>query len=108
MHEGTPRASEQSPARRRRAMVLLALMALGLVAGACSADAARGDEHAIAGDVSTLEWIRNRIPLDDAAASGVDDELRYLDAASEAGELKAAASAAARLRDALATVLPAA
>jgi hypothetical protein len=62
------------------------------------ADAASGDLGSAVGDVATLGWIRDRIALDPSEARSVDDALRFLGAAVEAGELRAAAAAAARLR----------
>jgi hypothetical protein len=71
------------------------------------ADAAAGKRDAVVGDVATLDWIRDRIPLAGADARGIDDQLRSLEGSAEAGELTAASDAAARLRDTLAGLKPA-
>jgi hypothetical protein len=62
-------------------------------------DAAAGDRHAVLGDAATLAWIRDRLPFGVAQANMVDDQLRYIGAAAEAGELATASEAAARLRE---------
>jgi hypothetical protein len=69
------------------------------------ADAASGDQGSALGDVATMGWIRDRIALE-ASDGSVDDALRVLEAAVEAGELKAAAAAAARLRGTAAELTP--
>ena len=61
-------------------------------------DARSGDRSAVVGDVTTLGWIRDRIPLDNAEAGIIDDALRSLEGQAEAGELGAASAAAVRLR----------
>lgn len=68
------------------------------------ADAAARDSAAVVGDVTTLDWIRDRIPLAAADARRIDDELRSLEAAAESGELKAASAAAERLRGTIAAL----
>lgn len=65
-------------------------------------DAAAGDVAAVTGDVTTLEWIRDRLRLAGAVARRIDDQLRYLAAAAEAEELEAVTGAAERLRETLA------
>jgi hypothetical protein len=71
-------------------------------------DAAAGDEAAVAGDVTTLEWIRDRVAhaLDGSATRRIDAELRYLRATADAEELAAATEAAARLRETLTGLEP--
>jgi hypothetical protein len=69
-------------------------------------DAASGDQGSALGDVATVGWIRDRIALEASDGRGVDDALRVLEAAVEAGELKAAAAAAARLRGTVAELTP--
>jgi hypothetical protein len=61
------------------------------------ADAAAGDAAAVKGDVTTLAWIRDRIPFDRAAGDRIDDRLRLLRAVADAGELEVATVQAARL-----------
>lgn len=60
-------------------------------------DARAGYRAGVIGDVSTLRWIRDRLMLDETTARAVDDDLRFLEAAAEAGELSAVISAAARM-----------
>ncbi len=67
-------------------------------------DAARRNEAAVLGDVTTLEWIRDRIALGALDASRIDDQLRYLRAAAEAEEFQVLVEDAVRLRKALAAV----
>ena len=62
-------------------------------------DANAGDTAAVRGDVATLGWIRDRVPLATSDANRIDDQLRFLDAAAQAGQLQPAADAAARLRE---------
>jgi hypothetical protein len=69
-------------------------------------DAAAGHPAAVGGDVATLRWIRDRISIGSAGASRVDDQLRYLGFASEAGELKNVRDGAARLLETLAGLRP--
>jgi hypothetical protein len=52
-------------------------------------DAAAGDAAAVTGDVTVLDWIRDRLTLGKADARLIDDQLRYLEAAAEAEELEA-------------------
>jgi hypothetical protein len=70
--------------------------------------ATSGDQAQTVGDVRTLGWIRDRIELDAPDARRVDDDLRFLGAAAEAGELRAVASATARLRELAAGLIPSA
>src|SRR5262249_50630881 len=62
-------------------------------------DAAAGNRDGVAGDVATLEWIRDRITgaFDGAGRGEIDTRLRALRAAADAGNLAAAADHAARL-----------
>ncbi len=62
-----------------------------------------GAEHAAAvrGDVTTLEWIRDRIAIAGADANRIDDELRHLEAAAEADEFSDVVDATRQLREAL-------
>jgi hypothetical protein len=69
-------------------------------------DAGAGYGAAVIGDVATLEWIRDRIALDGAAAGSIDDQIRVLEAAAESGELAAAAVAATRLRQTMTALAP--
>jgi hypothetical protein len=65
------------------------------------ADAAGGDRPAVLGDVATLEWIRDRIPLESSDGRRIDDQMRSIEVATKSRELTAAAHAAARLLMAL-------
>lgn len=78
------------------------LVRLDLWARQLTADAAAGDEDAVAGDVATLRWLRDRVVLTGADREAVDDRLRFLAAAAEAGNTDAAANAAKRLRETIA------
>ena len=69
-------------------------------------DAASGDQDSAFGDVATLGWIRDRIALGAADGQNIDDALRYLEAAVSAGELRAAADAAGRLRGTVSGLTP--
>ena len=64
-------------------------------------DARTGRRDAVVGDVATLEWIRDRFPPQGPEARSIDDQLRFLEGAAQAGELTVAADAAARLRGSL-------
>ncbi len=62
-------------------------------------DAATRDRRAVAGDVATLEWIRDRFPagIGPDARAEIDARLRDLRVATDAGNLPTAADHAARL-----------
>ena len=64
------------------------------------ADAAAGDRGAVRAGAATLVWVRDRFAQALTAASrrSLDERLRYLTAAAQAGELDEAARAAVRLR----------
>lgn len=63
-----------------------------------SLDAAARADGAVHGDLTTLGWIRDRLTLDHGTGQTIDDELRYVDAAADAGEYAAVATHAARIR----------
>jgi hypothetical protein len=69
-------------------------------------DAEAGEKGAVAGDVATLRWLRDRIPLGGADAKHIDDQLRYLVAAADAKDMGSATHAAERLRKTLAGLAP--
>jgi hypothetical protein len=69
-------------------------------------DAASGDQGAALGDVTTLRWIRDRVALEAPDTRRVDDDIRFLEADVEAGELAAVADAAAGLRETVAGLAP--
>ena len=69
-------------------------------------DAAANNAGAVHGDVTTLAWIRDRIPLDSAAGSDLDDQLRYLRSVADAHEFNVAMVQAARLRQTLTGLKP--
>jgi len=75
----------------------------GLWTRQLQADAAAGDQASVIGDVATLEWVRDRIPLG-SASTAVDEQLRSLEGSAESGELAAAADAAVQLRETVAGV----
>jgi hypothetical protein len=62
------------------------------------ADARVRDARAVRGDVASLRWIRDRLRLRASAARTLDNGLRYLEAATAAGEFRAVAAAAGRLQ----------
>jgi hypothetical protein len=53
-------------------------------------DAAARNAGAVHGDVTTLAWIRDRIPLRRADGNLIDDQLRYLRSVADARELRVA------------------
>ena len=63
-----------------------------------SLDAAARAGDAVHGDLTTLAWLRDRLTLDHATSQAIDDELRYLGAAADAGEYAAVRAHAARIR----------
>jgi hypothetical protein len=67
-------------------------------------DAAAGDAAGVAGDVTTLEWVRDRIrhTLDVGAATSLDGQLRELRGAADAEDFAAAARTALALRKTIA------
>lgn len=69
-------------------------------------DAATREGDAVKGDVTTLEWIRDRLALDGLQARDVNAQLRYLEAAAEAGEFAAVVRAATRLRETINALEP--
>lgn len=89
---------------RYRPAVEIDLARLELWTRELEADAGAGDRAAAIGDVTTLEWIRDRIALDAVDASRVDDQLRLLEAETQAGELTAVGDHAALLRETLAAI----
>jgi hypothetical protein len=62
-------------------------------------DTAADDPGAVAGDVTTMEWVRDRVrhTLDPATAARVDDQLGGLRAAADRNDVPAAAKAAPAL-----------
>jgi hypothetical protein len=65
-------------------------------------DAAARNAAGVLGDITTLEWIRDRLVLDTSDESRIDDQLRYLRAAAEAEEFRVVEEDTARLREAFA------
>ena len=67
-------------------------------------DVAAGDQGAILGDITTIQWIRDRLTgaVSGAALSRVDARLGELKAAGQRGELARAVAAATRLRSTMA------
>jgi hypothetical protein len=62
-------------------------------------DSAAGDVDAVAGDVATLTWIRDRLALDTAGAQTIGDRLQFLEAAADAEDTEAVAAASEQLRE---------
>jgi hypothetical protein len=67
-------------------------------------DIAAGDQGAILGDITTIQWIRDRLAgaVSDAELSRIDARLSDLRAAGQARELARAVTATASLRSTLA------
>jgi hypothetical protein len=72
-------------------------------------DAADHDPGAVAGDVTTLEWTRDRVrhTLDQAAAARLDGQLRDLQAAADKRDVAAVAEATPALLKTVADLQPA-
>ncbi len=70
-------------------------------------DAGAGDPASVAGDVASLEWIRDRFThtLRDADAEGIDTLLGDLRSAADNEDLTAAAEAAVQIQDHLTTLM---
>jgi hypothetical protein len=62
-------------------------------------DAIGGDDAAVLGDITAMEWTRDRFAeaLDEAGLAAIDDGLARLRSAAEGGDLAAAGEAAAEL-----------
>jgi hypothetical protein len=84
-------------------VVKVDLARLGLWARQLTVDAAAGDPGAVAGDVTTLELIRDRVrsSLDPAVAARLDAKLRGLRGAADSRDVAAAARAAPALLQAI-------
>lgn len=91
---------------RYRPPIEVDLMRIDLWARQLVVDAEAGEKGAVAGDVATLGWLRDRIALDGADAKHIDGQLRYLVAAADAKDMESAANAAERLRKTVAGLAP--
>ena len=91
---------------RYRPPVEVDLLRIDLWARQLVVDAEAGEKGAVAGDVATLGWLRDRIALRGADAKRIDDQLRYLVAAADAKDMESAAKAAERLRKTVAVLAP--
>jgi hypothetical protein len=91
---------------RYRPAVQINLARFQLWARRLLVDAAANNAGAVHGDVTTLAWIRDRIPLDSADGNDLDDQLRYLRSVADAHEFKVAMVQAARLRQTLTGLNP--
>jgi hypothetical protein len=89
---------------QHRPVVEIDLARLRLWARQLQVDAATGDPGAVAGDVTTMEWIRDRVrhTLDQPTAARLDARLRDLRAAADGRDVPAAAKAAPALLQTLA------
>jgi hypothetical protein len=76
----------------------------GIWARRLEADAQAHRTGAVTGDVTALEFIRERLPPSTADGNRVDDQLRYLRAVADAEEFAVAADEATRLRGTLAAL----
>ena len=91
---------------RYRPVVQVDLARFDLWARELKADASGGDQAGAMADVTTLEWIRDRLDLRGDLAGRVDDQLRTLEAATESGELAFVQDASTRLRTTLSRFQP--
>jgi hypothetical protein len=91
---------------RYRPAVQINLARFQLWARRLLVDAAATNAAAVHGDVTTLAWIRDRIPLDRVDGNDLDDQLRYLRSVADAHEFKVAMVQAARLRETLPGLKP--
>jgi hypothetical protein len=62
-------------------------------------DGAAEDAGTVAGDVATLEWLRDPLVFSATDTESVDDQLRHLRAAADAHDMTSAANAADQLRE---------
>jgi hypothetical protein len=88
---------------QHRPLAEIDLGRLRLWARQLAVDSAAKDHSATAGDVTTLEWVRDRVrhTLDPATATRLDGQLRDLRAAADRKDLAAAAGAVPALLEAL-------
>ncbi len=93
---------------RYQPVVKIDLARLELWARQVAVDAAANDAGAVAGDGSTLEWIRERVrhAVDPATATRLDTQLRDLRAAADNKNLAAAAKATPALLATIAAIQP--
>ena len=91
---------------RHRPPAEIDLARLDLWARQLLVDAAASDTGGVTGDVTVLEWVRDRIAhtVDSADLSRIDTVLGELRTAADDDNLSAATDVAARLRDILAQV----
>jgi hypothetical protein len=94
---------------RHQPVVRTDLARLHLWARQLRVDAADHDPGAVAGDVTTLEWTRDRVrhTLDQAAAARLDGQLRDLRAAADKRDVAAVAEATPALLKTVADLQPA-
>jgi hypothetical protein len=94
---------------RHQPVVKVDLARLRLWARQLQVDAADQDPGAVAGDVTTLEWTRDRVrhTLDPAAAGVLDGQLRDLRAAADRKDVAAVAQATPALLSTVADLQPA-
>jgi hypothetical protein len=88
---------------RHRPVADVDLALLDLWARQLLIDIAAGDQGAILGDITTIQWIRDRLAgaVSDAELSRIDARLSDLRAAGQARELARAVTATASLRSTL-------
>jgi hypothetical protein len=82
---------------RYRPPVAINLARFELWARRLAADGQSRNAGGVSGDVTTLEFIRDRLSLNNAVGNRIDDKLRYLRAVADAKEFKVASQEGARL-----------
>jgi hypothetical protein len=91
---------------RFRRPVAINLARFELWARQLLADGQARNGAGVSGDVTTLEFIRDRLPLSSADGNRVADQLRYLRAVADAKEFKVASQEGARLSKLIAGLRP--
>jgi hypothetical protein len=82
---------------RYRSPVAINVARFELWARQLLADGEARNGAGVSGDVTTLEFIRDRLPLSSADGNRIDDQLRYLRAVADAKEFKVASQRGSRL-----------
>ena len=91
---------------RYRPPVAINLARFELWARQLLADGQARNGAGVSGDVTTLEFIRDRLALTSADGNLIDDQLRYLGAVADAKEFKVASQEGARLSKLIAGLQP--
>jgi hypothetical protein len=91
---------------RYRSPVAINLARLELWARQLLADGRARNGAGVSGDVTTLEFVRDRLHLSSADGNRIDDQLRYLRAVADAKEFRVASQEGARLSKLIAGLRP--